>query len=159
MRGFGRLSLLLGAIVTGSVLAQVTLPRIVQLPTSDFIWNWGREPSIDRQERPDFDIFGTEQEFRCTLTGSFQPGSRMRDFENLREFEHMLNTTLYFIQDSVDVLNAYYNANEIRWATLDCAIPEVTEADAEKTQERLDRALERAERERERRRRREQDDD
>ncbi|HEY5667007.1 MAG TPA: hypothetical protein VIV64_09825 [Gammaproteobacteria bacterium] len=156
MQRFGRLCLLLGALVSTVALGQLTVPRIVQLPRSDFTWNWGRSPGVDERVRAEFDIEGREERFLCTLTGAFRLASRMRDFSNLRQFEQSLNNSLYFIQDSTEVLNAYYRANELQWATLDCQIPERTE-DEEKTQDRVDRALERAQRQRERRREREDD--
>jgi hypothetical protein len=157
MHRLGRLCLLLGAIVSGTALAQLTVPRIVQLPRGDFVWNWGRSPGMDARIRPEFNVEGTEQQFYCTVTGAFRPGSRMREFTNLREFETSLRSSLYFIQDTTDVLNGYYRANELQWATLDCKVPERNE-DEEKAQERVDRALERAQRQRERRREREADD-
>ena len=157
MRRLSCLCLLLGTILSGAALAQLTVPQIVQLPRNDFVWNWGRSPGMDERIRPEFTVEGTEQQFFCSMTGAFRPASHMRDFENLREFETTLRNTLYFIQDSTEALNYYYRANELQWATLDCRIPE-TVLDEEKTQERVDRALERALRQRERRREREDDD-
>ena len=155
MRAFSWLGLLLTALLATAATAQLTIPQIVQLPTEDFAWNWGtRSGSFEGgQRRPDFSIKGVEQNFWCTLTGAFRPGSRMRDFENLRDFEQSLSSTLYFIQDVTYALNDLYRANQVDWATLDCAIPETQESD-DKSQERLDRAVERALRDRERRRQR-----
>jgi len=155
MRGFSQLGTLLLVLITTGTMAQLTIPGIVQLPANDFVWNWGQRTSVDERTRPDFTINGSEERFRCTLTGAFRLGSRMTDFSNLREFEQSLNSTLYFIQDSVEVFNAYYRLNELDWGTLDCAIPNV-EITEEATQKRIDRALDRAQRDRERRRSREE---
>ena len=161
MRAFSRLSALLITAVATGVCAQVSLPQFVRLPTEDFVWNWGRITSAafeERRGRPDFSINGLESNFRCALTGAFRPSSRMRDIVNMREFEQTLTGTLYFIQDATETLNYYYRSNDLYWATLDCVIPE-TEITDDKAQERLDRALERAEKERERRRQREVNSD
>lgn len=153
MKAYRRLGTVLaaGTLTATGALAQLNLPRIVQLPTQDFVWPWGSAATGDRLTRPDFDIKGIEERFQCTLTGAFKPGSHMRDFYPLRNFEQSLSSTLYFIQDATNAMNDLYLSNELQWATLDCAIPDVPE-DEEKRQERVDKALERARRERERRR-------
>ena len=140
-----------GVFAWTAALGQLSIPRIVQLPTEDFVYNWGQSTSFDERTRPDFNLRGTEAQFQCTLTGSFRPSSRMRDFYNLRDFEQSLTGTLYFIQEATYTLNDLYLANQLRWATLNCIIPESIESES-KQQERLDKALERAERQRERRR-------
>jgi hypothetical protein len=155
MRLLSHLGILLGgcSILAGAVCGQLSVPVIVQLPTEDFVWSWGDTRPIDDRERPEFTTTGGEAAFRCTATGTFKPGSRMRDFYNMREFEQSLNGTLYFIQVATATLNDLYLSNDLQWATLDCAIPETIEPE-EAVQEQLDRAVERAERERERRRKR-----
>jgi hypothetical protein len=146
-------------IASAGAWAQLNLPQIIQLPEDDFVWTWGQAASVDERSRPDFRIQGGERSFRCTLTGSFRPGSRYREFYNLREFEQTLSTTIYFIQESTALLNDLYLENEIDWAIMDCIIPESTRNDEEQEQrDRVDRALERAERQRERRRSREDDE-
>lgn len=137
-----------------SASAQLSLPTIVQLPSDDFVYTWGDNISVDDRERPDFTIQGAELPFDCTLNGAFRPGSRMRDYYNLREFELALQQTIYFVQDATRILNDLYLANHLNWAIMDCVIPETTESE-EATQERVDKALERALRDRERRRERE----
>lgn len=160
MRAFSWRSLPLIALVATGVSAQINIPNIVQLPTEDFVWNWGRVTGagFDNPERPEFTIQGTEAGFRCTLTGSFRVSSRMRDFSEMREFEQSLNGSLYFIQDATETLNYYTQTNDLGWATLDCAIPEASEVSQDREQQRLDRAIERAERARERRRSRDDDE-
>jgi hypothetical protein len=160
MRAFSRLSGLLIALVATGVSAQITIPNIVQLPTEDFVWTWGRVTAsgFDDPDRPEFTIQGNERDFRCLLTGSFRLGSRMRDFYEMREFEQSLLSTLYFIQDATATMNYYTQSNDLGWATLDCAVPD-SEVSEDKAQQRLDRAVERAERVRDRRRSRQDDDD
>jgi len=147
-----------GFLAAVAAFAQVGLPRIVQLPTEDFTFVWGENVSIDDRDRPDFTIPGSELPFDCSLTGSFRPGSHMRDYSNQRDFELALSQTLYFIQDSTNVLNQLYQSIDLDWAILECVIPDASETD-QASQERLDKALERAERQRERRREREARDD
>ena len=147
--------LLLGfALASGQAPSQLALPQIVQLPQENFVWTWGSTRSVENRRRPDFEFAGVESSFHCNATGGFKPGSHMRDFSNLRDFEQSLNSTLYFIQDATNTFNTLYLSNDLQWATLDCVIPEGTESE-EKAQERLDKALERAERDRDRRRARE----
>ena len=157
MKAFGLLGSLLVALGSTVAAAQLGLPVFVQLPDSDFIWPWGQPNRAEDRLRPDFDLQGHEQNFFCTLTGSWRPGSHMSDFENMREFEQSLNSTLYFIQDATIAMNTYYRNIDLDWAILDCKIPEPTEASEDKIQERLDKAVEKAERARERRREREED--
>lgn len=156
MKASGRLGVLLAgcAIASAGAWAQISIPNlppIVQLPTEDFVWTWGEPRSADDPEDPDFSVDGVEGPFRCTLNGTFRPGSRMRDYFNLREFEDSLTFTITFIQDATARLNSLFLANELQWAVMNCAIVETPESEAQQ-QQRLDRALERAERERERRR-------
>jgi hypothetical protein len=160
MRAFSRLTLLLIALFATGASAQIVIPQIIQLPSDDFVWTWGRNSSssFEQRDRPEFTIFGVERDFQCTLTGAFRLGSRMRDFYAMREFEQSLAGSLYFIQEATARLNYYTQSNDIGWATLDCAVPD-GEVSEDKAQERLDRAVERAERQRERRRSREGTDD
>ena len=159
MRAFSWLTVLLIALVSTGVSAQISIPNIVNLPTEDFVWNWGRgtRSTFEERDRPEFSIQGNERDFRCLLTGAFRLGSRMRDFYEMREFEQTLLGSLYFIQDATAAMNYYTQSNDLGWATLDCAVPE-SEVSEDKAQQRLDRAVERAERARDRRRRRDDDE-
>ena len=158
MRAFRRQTLLFAVLAAASAgaFAQLTVPRIVQLPTEDFLWTWG-SGRVDERERPEFEVLGSQRQFQCTLTGSFRRGSRMRDFYEMRAFEQTLTSSLYFIEDATITLNDYYRSNHLDWASLDCKIPQGEESE-EAMQERVDRALERAERARDRRRARQEDD-
>jgi hypothetical protein len=135
--------------------AQVQLPQIIQLPDQDFVYAWGDNASVDKRNRPDFTVHGVERSFRCTLTGAFKPGSHMRDYYSLREFEQSLSTTIYFIQEATARLNDLYLQNELDWAIMDCIIPQSVE-DEDKRQEKVDKAVERAEKQRDRRRAKEE---
>lgn len=142
------------AVTALGAAAQISLPPIVQLPNQDFVFTWGRVDA-DERERAHFHIDGREQQFFCRLSGAFRPSSRERDFYNLRAFEQSLIGTPYFIQEATYAMNDYDRSNDLDWAVLECTVPNVTEDEA-KAQERVDRALERAERDRERRRAREE---
>ena len=139
--------------LSGFAFAQ-NIPTIVQLPTEDFVFPWGETRPTDNLEEPEFSFTGVERSFRCTAKGTFKPGSHMRDVYAAREFEQSLTGSIYFIQAVTEAFNQLYLSNDLQWALLDCRIPETVESEDE-TQERLDRAVERAERERERRRERE----
>jgi hypothetical protein len=132
------------------------MPPIVNLPTDDFVWPWGQLRPIDNIEEPEFEISGVERSFQCTATGSFKPGSHMRDVYEARQFEQSLMGSITFIQTTTATLNNLYLSNDLQWAVLECIIPESVESEDE-AQERVDRAVERAERERERRREREEE--
>lgn len=150
-------SLIVLALVPTDGMAQAGisgLPRIVTLPADDFVYTWGQARGVEARRRPDFNVTGFERSFRCTLTGGFRAASRASDYYEVRQFEQELAASLYFIQDATEKLNELYIANQLTWAVLDCIIPETQESEAE-AQEKVDKALERAQRERERRRERE----
>ena len=148
------LAVVAGAAIAGPAWAQLSIPQVVTLPTEDFVWPWGQLRPIDSIEEPEFKVTGVERSFRCTATGTFKPGSHMRDVYEARQFQQTLSGSIQFIQDTTAALNSLYASNDLQWALLECIIPQATEEEAE-TQERLDRALERAQREQERRRERE----
>jgi hypothetical protein len=151
-------SLMLFALVSFVASAQSGLPRIVTLPTDDFVYEWGSNSTAEERRRNDFEFTGFQRGFRCDLKGRFRPASRMRDYYNLREFEQTLTASLYFIEDATQWLNQLFLSNDLDWALMDCYIPETVESEVE-TEEKLQKALERAERQRDRRRERETRDD
>jgi hypothetical protein len=136
-----------GQVSTGNVL-DIPTPRIVQLPSDDFVYNWG-EASIEDRAEPDFEVDGVEERFFCHLSGGYD--TRRLSGEDPRRAEDALASTLYFIQVATDRMNSLYKAEALDWATLDCKIPDGTPSE-EQLQERVDQALHRAERQRERRR-------
>lgn len=146
------------AAVVPDAWSQLNVPTVVQLPSQDFVSTWGQVNNADERARPDFTIRGVEAQFVCTATGAFKPGSRLRDYYNFQAFQQRLSGTIYFIQEVTNTFYALELSNDLLWATLNCVIPVIDEANR-KEQERLDRALERAERQRDRRREREADRD
>lgn len=157
MKAFSLLAALLVALVSTAATAQLPNPFYrVQLPDEDFVWPWGMPLRNEDRQRPDFSVQGGEQGFYCKAEGAFRPASRMSDFENLRAFEMELTSSLYFVQNVTSIFNFYYRERELDWAILDCDKAESNETD-EEVQERLDKAIERAERARERRRAQEED--
>ena len=134
-------------------MAQPSIPRIVVLPDQDFVWTW-RDGGADERRATHFSIEGREQQFFCRLSGRFRINSDMTEFYQLRAFEQSLIGNLYFIQDATNAMNSFEFSNDLDWALLECTIPDYTESE-EKTQERVDKALEKALRDRERRRARE----
>lgn len=129
----------------------------VTLPGNDFTWRWG---DLERASRgiEDISINGTESGFRCDLTAKLSPSSR-RTPNEIREIESELRTSLYFIQAAANAMNVLDRQLELDWAELACIKHQDAEPDPEKSQERVDRAREKAVQEmlerRERRERRE----
>ena len=131
--------------------AQVFLP--MNLPENDFVWTWGRVTGLEtRRSREDFSIIGNEAGFRCELTGRMSL-ARGTTLPEMRQLEQELQTSLFFIQESANLMYQWDQYRQIEWAMLDCKRPEATETESD-LQEREDRARERAERRRERRRER-----
>jgi hypothetical protein len=134
--------------------AQVMLP--MQLPKNDFVWTWGKANAFEgTRAREDFSVVGTEAGFRCELTGRMSL-SRGTSPTEMRELEAQLQASLFFIQDSANLMYRLDTYREIDWAMLDCKTVEANETEAD-LQEREDKARERAERRRERRREKEAD--
>jgi hypothetical protein len=147
---------LLAGACGGPAVAQLRLP--MQLPENDFVWTWGRATGLADQRRlsEDFSMVGSEAGFRCELTGKMSLARGTSPTE-MREFENRLQTSLFFIQDTANVMYQLDVYREIDWAVLDCKKPEANETEAD-LDEREAKARERAERRRERRRAREDDE-
>lgn len=151
-------TVLAGSLHPGLAAAQFGFPGVVNLPRNDFRWVWGdAEDALTGRSR-DFSINGNEAGFRCELTGSLSPASRMTRME-IRELEGNLRTSLFFIQSSANTMYILDQQRDIDWAVLDCAKQGDQELTAEETQALEDKARERAERRRDRRRAREQQDE
>ena len=146
-----------GLLLCGTAGAQFS--GLVQLPRDDFTWRWGNWERETRSRVEDFSVNGGEAGFRCELTGRLGPGSRMSTRE-IRQMEMDLSVSLYFIQAAASAMNILDRQLDLDWAELACLKPEGTD-DPEATQERVDRAREKAVQEmlerRERRERRERD--
>jgi hypothetical protein len=138
----GVTALLLSLLCQDAVNAQFS--GLVNLPQNDFTWQWGDwDESRRRGGSEDFSMTGAEGGFRCELTGRLSPSSRMTEL-GIRELENELQGSLYFIQAAAYAMNELDRARNIDWAELNCVKPQPTERDAEETQERVDRAREKA---------------
>jgi hypothetical protein len=152
-------ALLLGLSCQHTASAQFS--PFVNLPREDFTWHWGDWEEAERRRVQDFAAQGGEGGFRCELTGEFSPSNPITVPEQ-REFEQELQGSLYFIQATAEAMNELDFARRLEWAELKCVKPQGAESDPEETQERVDRAREKAVQEmlerRERRERRESGD-
>ena len=133
-------------------------PGFVNLPQNDFKWVWGTEKDLEnRRGSTDFSVVGFEASFRCDLTGRFSASSNY-SMSEIRAFEDQLrNGSGFFIQNAAVTMNNLELNRQLRWAELDCAKPEPTDADEAALKAKEDKARERAERARERRRARDED--
>lgn len=122
----------------------------VRLPKDDFTWQWGDFDENTARRRPDVSAQGSEGGFRCELTARLRPARNM-DHGQIRDLERSLVTSLNFIQAAAQLMNSLEYSFDLEWGRLECARHQ-SDPDAEKQQEQLDRAVERAEREREKRR-------
>jgi hypothetical protein len=137
----GVIALLLGFLCQGTGNAQFS--GFVNLPQNDFTWHWGDWDESNTRRTEDFSMTGGEAGFSCELTGRLSPSSRMTE-RDIRELENDLQGGLYFIQAAAYTMNELDRARNIDWAELSCVKPQPTERDAEETQERVDRAREKA---------------
>jgi hypothetical protein len=141
-------ALLLASLPFDGAEAQFGFP--VNLPQNDFRWVWGRNEVVAARGG-DLDVRGGEGGFRCELSARLSPASRLSRMD-MRNLERELQTTLFFIQSAANTMNALDQRHEIDWAVLECSKSQPAERDAEESQERVDKALERAKRKRDRRR-------
>ena len=148
------------AVALFSLGAHAQFSGLVTLPSSDFTWRWGNWDRELSRRVNDFDITGHEASFRCELTAGLRPSSRMTR-EDVRAIENELQGSLYFIQEAAHTLNILDQQRDLEWAELACAKPQPAETSPEESQERVDRAREKAVeemlRQRERRERRERE--
>lgn len=148
-------SLLLAFALASPAWAQfgTVYPGFYTLPKNDFTWLWGDPEERDFSRSPDFTVHGNESGFECALDGRLRPGSHLERLD-IREMERNLSNSLFFIQDTVQTLNVLDQGLDLDWGRLACMKRQI-DPNAEQEQERLDRAIEKAERARERRRARE----
>lgn len=130
------------------------MPGIMNLPAGDFTWTWGRHEDAQLAERPDISVDGFDSEFRCKLEAEFSPSVNMT-YPEIRDYEQSLRSAGFFIATVTNEMNELDRYNRIRWAKLDCVMPEETERTAEERAEREAELREKAERKRDRRRERE----
>lgn len=124
------------------------------LPPDDFTWTWGSSFDESRRGLSDFSARGSESGFNCDLTGKLRVSSRYTPAD-IRQLENDLRVSMFFIQSAANTLNVLDQRRELDWAVLECIKPD-SEPDAEKQQQRLDRARERMIEEQRRRRERQQ---
>ncbi|HEX5418659.1 MAG TPA: hypothetical protein VFY39_01535 [Gammaproteobacteria bacterium] len=120
----------------------------VQLPKSDFTWNWGEQREISSAKKfPDFTLKGGEAGFNCDLDGKMRLGSNY-SLGDIRQIEDEITTSPYFIEASASIMNVLDQQRDLEWATLACTKPKKTEAEtakqAEKQQESLQKLHDKA---------------
>ncbi len=101
------------------------IPGQMTLPQSDFTWTWGNR-NARRTGIDDFSVFGTEQGFRCDLTGKFRAGSRLSRMD-VREIERDIRASNYFVSAATNAMNDLDARRELDWATLKCEKPKSAE--------------------------------
>lgn len=144
---------LVAMVVPGAAEAQ--FGGFVNLPRNDFTWVWGDQDDAERGRGRDINVRSIDRGFDCTLTAALSPSNRMTTMD-IRQLENNLRTAMDFIYYSANTMYSLERSFDLDWGKLDCARMQPTEADEDKQQERVNRALERARREQaERRERRE----
>ena len=144
-------ALLVGGGYSGAVPAQFGM----NLPRNDFTWTWGDSIENIETRLSDLSANGSEGGFNCDLTAKLRPGSRYTP-SDVRQVENDLRVSLYFIQETANMMNLLDQRREIDWAVLDCKRPQQADPDSEKVQERLERQRQRMIEEQRRRREREE---
>jgi len=93
----------------------------MRLPQDDFTWTWGNG-SPARRGMDDFSMFGSEQGFRCDLTGKLRVGSRFSRTD-VRELEGKLRASTNFVQAAANAMNDLSAQGALDWAALKCERP------------------------------------
>ena len=141
------------ALLVSEAAAQI--PGLYSLPTSDFVWNWGRADLEQRQGPADIEMTGSEAQFRCELKAQIRPSSTMTP-NDYRAIEQQLSTRLDFIYAVSEAMNQLEQQIVLDWATLDCKEYDAPEKSAEERATREAEAREKMLRELEKRRERQQ---
>ena len=148
-------ALLVTALIPGTAAAQ--FGGFMNLPSNDFTWLWGDEEDAIGERSRDISVRSIDRGFDCTLTAALRPSNRMTPMD-IRQLENNLRTSMDFIYYSANTMYSLDRSFDLDWGKLACGRMQATEADEEKQQERVNRALERARREQaERRERRERE--
>ena len=151
------------AVLATAFIAAMVVPAtasaqfggFVNLPRNDFTWVWGDQNDAERGRGRDINVRGIDRGFDCMLTAALRPGNRMTPMD-IRQLETNLRTSMDFIYYTANTMYSMERSFDLDWGKLDCARMQPSEADEDKQQERVNRALERARREQaERRERRE----
>jgi hypothetical protein len=141
LTGAAALALVLGLLSPGPTHAQFS--PFVTLPTNDFTWRWGRDREVPTRRYPDFSVSGNDGSFQCELTGKFSPFSNMT-MADARELETEIRANLMFIQSAAYAMSVLDQNREIDWAELACVKYVPPERSAEESQEKVDKAREKA---------------
>ena len=99
----------------------------MRLPQGDFTWTWGNRNSAGRGI-DDFSMFGSEQGFRCDLTGKLRVGSRISRMD-IREVEREIRASANFVQAAANAMNNLNAQGALDWAALKCEKPKRDEED------------------------------
>jgi hypothetical protein len=139
------------ALPVSDAIAQI--PGLYTLPTTDFVWNWGKVDLEGRAGTADIEMTGSEAQFRCELKAEMRVSSTMTP-EEYRQLEQSLSTRLDFIYAVSEAMNYLEYQRVLDWAVLDCKeyeAPERTEDEkATREQEAREKMLRELERRRER---------
>lgn len=158
MRDFNCSTVLAAALLASLIIPDTAAAQFggfVNLPRNDFTWVWGDQDDAERGRGRDINVRSTDRGFDCMLTAALRPSNQMTSMD-IRQLENNLRTAMDFIYYSANTMYSLERSFDLDWGKLDCARMQPSEADEEKQQERVDRALERARREQaERRERRE----
>jgi hypothetical protein len=122
-----------------------------QLPTNDFVWNWGTASADKAVGFEDFTVDGGEGGFRCQLKGKISLASQMSTTD-LHSLEETLRARLDFIYASSTYMNQLDQQREIEWAKLSCAKPQSAPSTEQEKADREAKAREKMQREVDRRR-------
>ena len=144
---------LVAAVIGYAGAAHAQPPFGYQLPSTDFMWRWGRESS--RQRLEDIHANGNEAGFRCELIAALSPATHYTTTE-VRQIEQDLGTRMDFIYAATTLMNQLDATNQLDSATLTCARPKPTPSTEEEKAENEQRAKEKMQKEVERRRARQQ---
>jgi hypothetical protein len=155
-----RIAPLIAALVAqgmpgGEAAAQI--PGLYTLPTSDFVWRWGKVDLERLNGRADVEMNGGEAQFRCELKAQMRASSTMTPAD-YRELEQSLSTRLDFIYAVSETMNTLEYQRVLDWAVLDCKEYEAPEKSPEERATREQEAREKMLKELERRRERAQRD-
>jgi hypothetical protein len=135
--------------------AVAQIPGLYTLPTSDFVWRWGRVDLERLSGRADVEMNGGEAQFRCELKAQMRPSSTMTPAD-YRDLEQSLSTRLDFIYAVSEAMNTLEYERVLDWAVLDCKEFDAPEKSPEERATREQEAREKMLKELERRRERAQ---
>ena len=130
--------------ISAALVPSLAGAQFANLPREDFIWRWAHAADEAWRIGPeDFEVRGGEAPFQCVLTGKLSPGSHLTE-QDLRDMQYQLQGSLFFVQESANMMNELDIMRDLDWAVLDCKRPQAAEEDPAEVQEKVDRAREKA---------------